>query len=365
MLTASLAPAQSMAEAAAQLAGRISFLLQRRATVSLEFENLTALPPAESSNFRAALQEELRKAGVETAVGQTETRLRITVSENVRGLLFVAAVTAGENRQITMLPWNAPPTTQQKPRVKISVQPILQQPEAILDMLLVDSGSTLLVLSSSKVSSYKLTDGKWTLAAIAGVSWARPLPRNQRGRLEGRPTGFRVFVPGTFCNGTLQPEFKITCEPGNETWFFNPRDPSLAVHWVTDRNLLESGNAKVPFYAAAAGWFGTSEGRVLSPAGELLAGSDGWGSEISSVENPCGSGWMPLVSAAGDAQDHDQIQAFDVVDGQVVADSEAISLPGPVTALWPAETPGQSTLVIRNSKTGNYEASRLGVACAE
>ena len=362
---APLAPAQSMAEAAAQLAVRISSLLLRRATVSLEFENLTALPPVESSIFRAALQQELRKAGVETAVGQPEARLRITISENVRGLLLVAVVTAGENRQVTMLPWNAPPPTQQKPRVKISIQPMLQQPEAILDMLLVDSGSTLLVLSSSTVSSYKLTDGKWTPSAIAGVSWARPLPRNQRGRLEGGPTGFRVFVPGTFCNGTLQPEFKITCERGNETWFFNPRDPSLAVRWVTDRNLLESENAKVPFYAAAAGWFGTTEGRLLSPTGELLAGSDGWGSEISSVENPCGSGWMLLVSAAGDAQDHDQIQAYEVVDRQVAAASDAISLPGPVTALWPAETPGRSTLVIRNSKTGNYEASRLGVACAE
>ena len=45
--------------------------------------------------------------------------------------------------------------------------------------------------------------------------------------------------------------------------------------------------------------------------------------------------------------------------------SEPMALPGPITALWPAETPGQATLVVRNSKTGNYEASRLGVACAE
>lgn len=355
-----------MADAGAQLADRISSLLQRRTTVSLEFQNLTALPPVESSNFRAAFQEELRKVGVETtAAGQPETRLRVTISENVRGLLFVAVVTSGENRQVTMLPWNVPPPTERKPRVRISMQPTLEQPEAILDMLLVDSGSELLVLNSSKVSSYKLTAGKWTPAGIAGVSWTRPLPRDQRGRLENGPTGFRVLVPGTSCNGTLEPEFKITCAPGNDTWPLNPRDPSLAVRWVTDRNLLESDNARGTFYAAAAGWFATSEDHILSPTGELLAGSDGWGSELSSVENPCGSGWMLLVSAADDAQDRDQIQAYEVVDGQVVAASEPISLPGPVTALWPAETPGQTTLVIRNSKTGNYEASRLGVACAE
>jgi hypothetical protein len=363
-LTAARAHAQSMGEAAGQLAARISSPLQRRATVSLEFQNLTAVGPAELSSFQAALQEELRKLGLEpTGAGQPEIRLRVTLSENVRGLLFVAEVTSGENRQVVMLPWNRPPPTEAKPRVKITIEPVLEQSEAMLDLLLVDS--QLLALSPSKVSSYKMTGGTWMPSGIAGVSWARPLPRDQHARMEIGPTGFRVFVPGTSCSGMLEPEFKITCEPGNENWLFNPRDPLLAVRWVTDQNLLESESAKVPFYAAATGWFATSEGRIADRTGAPLAGSDGWGSEISSVENPCGSGWMALVSAAGDGQDHDQIQAYEVVDGQVVAVSDAISLPGPVTALWPAETRGQTTLVIRNSKTGNYEASRLGVACAE
>jgi hypothetical protein len=365
-LMASLAPAQSMAEAAAQLAARISSLLQRRATVSLEFQNLTAVGPAESSSFRAALQDELRKQGLEpTAAGQLEIRLHVTLSENARGLLFVAKVTSGENQQVAMLPWNRPPPTGVKPRVKITVQPMLEQPEAMLDLLLTNSGSQLLVLSASKVSSYKLIDGKWTPSAFAGVSWARPLARDQHGRMEIGPVGFRVFVPGTSCNGTLEPDFKTTCEPGNQTWTLNQRDPTLVVRWVTDRNLLESDNTRGPFYAAAAGWFATSEDRIVDRAGQPLAGSDGWGSEITSIENPCGPGLMALVSAAGDAQDRDQIQAYAIADGQAVAASEPLALPGPVMALWPAETRGQSTLVIRNSKTGNYEASRLGVACAE
>jgi hypothetical protein len=362
-LLATLAQAQSMAEAAAQLAARISFLLQRRTTVSLEFENLTALPPVELSNFRTTLQEELRKAGVET--GQSETRLRVAISENVRGMLFVVLVMSGENRQVAMLPWNAPPPVERKPRVKISIQPMLEQPEAVLDMLLVDSGSELLVLSPGKVSSYKLDTGKWMQTGVAGVSWAHPLPQDERGRLENGPTGFRIFVPGTSCNGTLQPEIKVTCSPGNDTWPLNSRDPSLEVRWVTDRNLLESDNAKSRFYTAATGWLSTADDRILNRFGEPLGGAEGWGSELSSIENPCRSGWMVLASAAGEARDRDQIQAYEIVEGQAAAVSEPVSLPGPATALWPAETPAQSTLVIRNSKTGNYEASRLGVACAE
>ncbi len=131
--------AQPMAEAGTQLADLISSLLQRRATVSLEFQNLTALGPAESSSFRAALQQELRKTGVETTTAAQPEALRVTISENVRGLLFVAAVSSGENRQIAMLPWSVPPAAVRKPRVKLSVQPMLEQSEAVLDILLMDS----------------------------------------------------------------------------------------------------------------------------------------------------------------------------------------------------------------------------------
>ncbi len=361
-----LAQAQSMGEAAAQLAARIYSLLQRPATVSLEFQNLTALAPAESSSFRAALQEELRKVGLEiTATVQPESRLRVTISENVRGLLFVATVTSGENRQVAMLPWTAPPPAEVKPRVKLSIHLIREQPEAVLDILLLDSGSQLLVLGAAKVSSYRLFSGKWSPSGIAGISWARPLPRDPRARIEIGPTGLRVFAPGTTCNGTLQPEFKLMCAPGNELWPVNPRDPALAARWLTDRNLMESDSAKGQFYTGAAGWLVHADGRILNLAGEPVAGADGWGSELASIENPCGSGWMLLASQAGYADERDQIQAFEIAEGRAVSASEPIALPGPVMALWPAEIPGQTTLVIRNSKTGNYEASRLGVACTE
>ena len=365
-LMVSLAQAQSMGEAASQLAARIYSLLQHRATVSLEFQNLTALPPAESSNFRSALEEELRKVGLEmTTAAQPETRLRVTISENVRGLLFVAVVTSADNQQVAMLPWTAPPPAAVKPRVKISMQPIREQPEAVLDILLLDSGSQLLVLSASKLSSYRLVNGKWTPAEVAGVSWVRPLPRDPHGRLESGPTGFRVYVPGTTCSGTWQPELKVTCAPGNEAWPVNPRDPAFAVRWVTDRNLMESDGVKGAFYTGSAAWLLTGDGRIVDRAGEPLAGADGWGSELASIENPCSSGWMVLASKAGDGDARDRVQAYEIAEGRMVAASEPITLEGSVTALWPAETLAQATLVIRNSKTGNYEASRLGVACAE
>lgn len=366
MAMAPLLTAQSMPEAAAQLALRISSLLPRRAIVSLEFQSPAALAPAESSSFRTALEQELRKAGMEVAAeGQPDSRVRVTISENARGLLFVAAIGSDENRQVAMLPWTAPPPTEIKPRVKIAIQTVREQPEAVLDILLLESGSEALVLGTSKVSNYRLISGKWTPSGAVNISLTSPLPRDARGRLEGDTAGFHVYLPGTTCTGALQPELKLTCAQDNETWLANPRDPALAVRWVTDRNLLESDSVKSQFYSAAAGWFAGPAGRVEDRAGDPLANANGWGSDLASIENPCGAGGLVLATKAGDAGDRDEIQAFEIADGQAVAQSEPVRLPGPVLAFWAAETSGQATVVIRNSKTGNYEASRLGLACIQ
>src|SRR5271168_3809572 len=85
-------PDQSMTSTAVQLAARTSSLLPRRATVSLELQNLTQVPGVQWSSFRKLLQDELRKAGVETATAGTQpdsgvpSRVRITLSEHARGL---------------------------------------------------------------------------------------------------------------------------------------------------------------------------------------------------------------------------------------------------------------------------------------
>ena len=221
------------------------------------------------------------------------------------------------------------------------MQPMLEQPEAVLDMLLVDSGSELLVLSPSKVSSYRLADGKWTPAGIAGVSWARPLPRDPRGRLENGPAGFRVFVPGTSCNGTLQPEFKITCAPGNETWPLNPRDPALAVRWVTDRNLLESDSVRGAFYSAGAGWFANSEDRIVDRVGRAAGGRGRLGQRAfehrESVRLQVGWCWFQRRAMLRIATRYRPTKSW---TGRPSRPVRPMALPGPVTALWPAETAG-------------------------
>jgi len=350
-------------EAAAQLAARMSSLLQRRTTVSLEFQSLATLAPSDSSNFRSALEAELRKAGLEVAA-QPEFRVRVTLSENPRGLLFVAESISGENRQVTVLPWPSPPPVETKPRARIELQAVLQQLEPVLDLLLLDD-QTLLCLTPIKVSTYRLNTGKWIFSGVATIPLARPPVRDPRGRLESDQTGFHVYLPGTTCNGALQTDVKLTCLPGNESWPINSRDPSLLARWVPDRNLLESDRLRGRFYTAASGLFAAADGRLQDRLGESVSGTEAFGSDLATIESTCGANPVILAAKSGDRADHDEIQAYEIAGGNAAPLSVPTPLAGPVTALWPAETSGQATLVSRNSKTGNYEASRLRVVCAE
>ena len=337
------APSQPMMEAAAQLASRTSSLLPRHPTVSIEQQNLSTLPEDEWSSFRSQFEAELRKAGVEiSSATSAEPRIRITLSDNARGLLFVAEVVSPDNRQIAMLPWSKPPASDEKPRVSLTKKLLWMQPEPILDVLLSDP-NTMLVLSATKVASFRFAGGNWTPSASASLVLPRPIPRDPRGRIESTADGFRAYLPGATCTGAFQPDIKITCAPGNETW------PHAQVRWISDRNLLESDAVKGPFYSTANGVFVMAEGHATAP--------ETWGSDIAAIQNTCGS----AVIATSTATYRDNVQAYQ----NTTPVSDTIPLPGPVTALWPSETRTEVTMVVHNLQTGNYEASRLGLACSQ
>jgi hypothetical protein len=242
---------------------------------------------------------------------------------------------------------------------------VWSQPEPILDLALVDGDSQLLILNTGKVAAYRMTDGKWSLSAQAFLSLARPTARDPRGRLEINADSLRAFVPGTTCTGALTPSVRFTCAPGSDSWPLNPREAGLEVHWVTDRNTLESAGVSGTFFNAGGDVFATSDNQIKDRANATMPGAEKWGSDLARIENPCGPNPLVIASAAGEALGGDQVQVFEIANGQAGAASEPLALPGAVTTLWPAETAGQVTLVVRNSKTGNYEASRLGLACTQ
>jgi len=323
--TAEQTPIQTTSMAAAQLAARMSSLLPHRGTVSFEFQNLTSLPtvlpPAEWSSFPSQLRDEFRRAGLEIAATPLEPHVRVTLAESSRGLLLIAEISNGDNRQVAMLPWSLPSPAETRPPVALSQEPLWTQAEPILDVLM-NTESEMLVLSPHQMASFRSTEGKWAPDQTASLMLTRPMPRDPRGRLEPSPVGFRAYLPVATCEGTVTAELKVTCAPGTATW------QSAPVHWVADRNVLEP------------------------------AGDDG-----AKIADPCGSGTVELTSSPDN--EHDSVRAYQVVNGQATALSDALPTPGPVTALWASGSGRDATLVVHNLQTGEYEASRLLVACVQ
>jgi hypothetical protein len=322
-----------------QLASRIASLLPRRATVSIETRSLAQFPPAAWSSFPSQLQDELRKAGIQisgvpagavpTGTTPPEPRVRVTLSEDPHGLLVVAEILSGDSRQIAMLPWNAPASATLSPRVSMTKSALWTQPDPILDVLLANSDSQMLVLSVNSLASYQLLDGKWSAVVSATLALPRPMPRDPRGRLEITATGFRAYLPVGTCDGTSLAELKVTCSGEIAAWQGAP------VRWVPDRNVLQPETPSPSF--------------------------EGWGSDTSGIGDPCGNGQAIIADSPNN--EHDSVRVYQVANGQAAPLSDALSLPGPVTALWPAATGREAILVVHNLQSGEYEASRLGVAC--
>jgi hypothetical protein len=85
---------------------------------------------------------------------------------------------------------------------------------------------------------------------------------------------------------------------------------------------------------------------------------DGLGSEIATVQTKCGSGWQVLTTRPGDWTEADAIQAYEVQDHQLVPVGAAVDVPGPVMSL-----DDSGIAVVRNLKTGKYEAFNITITC--
>ena len=333
--------AQPIPDAAAQLASRISSLLPPPATVSVAFVNSPAWP-----EWPGALEEQLRKSGL-TPASPADHTVKITVSRNLRGPLLVAEIDAGAARQEILLPWTPPPSAAPRPRLQLRITPLITSNEPILDALLADSGSSMLVLTPTHLTEYKRSSTGWTATTSTPLSLIRPIPRDPRGRIvNGTP--LRVELPGTTC--------ALECHPATLPW---PLNPALQVRWATDRNHLESADRRMSFYSSSADLFASTTGHIVDRNNATVPGTETWSDDIATLDIPCAHG-VPILALVSE-----QLQLFEVAGAAISQTSDALPLPGRLTALWPSETPAQATLVLYNPNTGSYEASRVDAACPQ
>src|ERR1039457_6907942 len=178
LLAQPVALAPSWGDAVKQLTARI--VGQVHSTVSLAFENRSSLGAVDADAIRSSLEEQLRAGGL--ALGESETKLRVTVSEDQTHYLVIAQNGAQAN-MVSIVSWKKPPATAPEYRVSIKRTAVWEQREPILDVAPINDGAGMIVLETdrlvqySKIVQYSRTEGQWRIEKPSSLSFTRPMPR--------------------------------------------------------------------------------------------------------------------------------------------------------------------------------------------
>jgi hypothetical protein len=337
---------QTLEQAAHTVAAGIAAGLAPHATVSLAVENYAGIPGADIDRVRQAMQNELNAAGF--AIGESDQKLVLAVSDDVRGHLLIAQL----GDRTAMAAWQ-PAATPAVDKWTLTMTPVIEERDPVLDLLFSDDENTLLVLEPSRVIEYARTSGQWALERVAALPLVAPLPRDPRARFAGTMSRFEIDAPGNACSGSAAPALSVTCgRPAASAWvdgrdYF--RDPAYGFFYT---------KAEANGVVILAGVDG-----IDHMAGNGAIAYAGWGSDLAAVHSRCGSATQVIATKAVEDQDEDQLTAFEIAaGGRAIAVSDPLPIAGAVTALWPSA--GGATLVVKNVRSGYYEASRLAIACS-
>jgi hypothetical protein len=374
-------------------------------TFSLSFDNRSSLSRRDAEIIENGLRSALESAGARIAKAeQTTTSVKISLSENLNSYVWVAEVHRGDGETAVVMV-SAPRTeraagAQDSVPLSIRKSMLWTQDDPILDVAVLEEGSTptrIAVLSSEKVSLYRLAGSKWQEEQSAAIVHAQPWPRDLRGRLiPARDHLFDVYLPGIGCHSTAILPVSLNCQETDDPW------PLTSTAFVAGGSPVPgSGNSSdIPtvraFFAPTRNFF---TGALSSPIGKftsvpkfysaaplareksplwLFAATDGfvhivdgasdqparlaWGSDLASIRTACGAGWQVLATSS-DPAPGDSVRAYEIPDRDPVAVSAPVDFPGAISALWTEARGDTAVAIAKNPVTGNYEAFRLAVPC--
>jgi hypothetical protein len=343
VMIAVAARADTLDDAVAALAKRVSARLQASETVRVTSRNVSSLPGAEAAKAQTALARALQRR----VRNPMQVELTLTISENLRGYILVAEIRRESETVVEMAEFQARPSAVSvRAPFAIESKLIWEQEMPILDVALL--ADAMLVLDTAGLIRYERREGKWERAAAVEL---RVIVRDPRGRLETNADIVTIHEPGMTCTLPIRMTAPAQCEDGGQ---FNATRNTQDLHdWRGDFfTSAELGGDSVVAEA---------DGRIhiYDAANAQQAVFDGWGSDFAVI--PACGGRHIAATAAGDAGSPDAIALYDLANRAPVRVSEPMELPGPVTALWPA---GEGAMAVaRNISTGKYAAYSLTLDC--
>lgn len=354
-------------------------------TITLTVLNRSSLASDDVPVIRRALERELRSVGVIVHAKNADSDVRVTLSQNMQGWLWVAEVQEGSETRVAMLPVpgaTASGATGSAPAITLQANLLYAQDDPILDVAVLGTGNEqhMIVLDPAHIKAYTSTGGSWQLAQTYDIPHAQPFPRDLRGRIVPATDHlFDAYLPGIACNATKTGEswtMTVACSDSDDPW---PIGSQKALYNST-RNFFTGvvvpgfGPKLPPFYSAAelvrmggtAFLFADVNGAVHLMEGnshKVVIGTHDWGSDIAVVRSNCGSGSQVLASTAG-APVADSVRAYEISGREGITASAPLNFDGAITAVWTDSDKTSATVVVRRPQESHYEAYSVSVACS-
>jgi hypothetical protein len=387
---------QSVADLAKEIAA-----ISGPGPAKLTMRNQSSLSAEELPAIRGLLEQDLRGYGVTISGADTATAIRVTLSENTAGGLWIAEVQEGTEIRVAMLPVTLGPAIETQTGSGITLRKTLvwRQEEPVLDLLASQTGADrkIIVLESEHIVSYAMMAGAWTKEQEFAIPHARPFPRDMRGRLitaQGR--SFHAYLPGVVCAGAVSDNpLSVSCADSDDPWplpeaggllslpqafsigtgevqqnaFYN-----MARNYFTGLLTPGLGMQLQPFYNAAAilrpngvaMLFNGIDGRVVLVENRVtkpIAGTRDWGSDFVAIHSACRSGVQVLVSGSG-AAPTDSVRAYEIPGREAEPVSAPLEMDGQVMAMWPSNDNTGATVIVR-AASGQmpYEVYSVSALC--
>jgi len=371
-LLAVYAFAQPSVDPVAEFARRVAAGLRSKPASVAGVRDLADSSKTVPIDFERRFQAALVDLGARLAAN-AGVAVRVTLSANPEGPLWVAEIVEGEKREVILY---APPVTIQQPAREQAV-PVTLRKELLIDgeRPILDAAwvnGRLLVLEPDRIVIYAGEPGGWERQASAPVSVTPS--RDPRGRLQVMPEGFRIHVPGKTCQGRPEPSLEVHCSEGRAQWPLGTAEAAMPPgRNFFDGRVWEGGEERrfPPFYSGVAvvrsgrpAWLIVStRGRLLlfekevEPAAEF----DGWGSDLTLLEGVCEDRTLVLATRPSGDAESDAVTALELRGRQLLPAGAPLEFSGSVTALWSLGK--EALVVVRDANTHQYAVYQISVGC--
>jgi hypothetical protein len=380
---------QPSAELARQIAA-----LTGPGPVLLTVENCSSLSPSEIPAIRGLLERDLRGFGVISEGSGSATAIRVTLSQNSQGGLWVAEVQEGTETRVTMLPVKLDSVEGAPGGANLTLTNtiIVTEPDPVLDAQIFSTPGAqwLLVLEPAQLLVYTrstnpppifgaMPGALWTQTQTLAIAYDRAVPRDMRGRIVAAQDHlFDVYLPGMECRGTNNLlQVAIACSDSDDPW---PVTTTQKAFFNSDRDYFTGvlapgfGMEQAPFYEAAeiprAGGSATLlnevDGAPMLVENHLLEaihGAGDWGSDLAAIHSTCGSGTQVVVSGSGTAVAGDSLRAYEMYGREAIQVSAPLPVRGTVMAIWPTSDGNHAMAIVRQQNSSRYEVWSVTSSC--